>query len=214
MKTPFTTQCIHEDSVKLFRFHFLPSQDTPGPAPVREIIREVPAQVLSIIKYFLISKNFFQSRTDYSGDISDFRTALQRLREELDRLKQLMQDLINKENLSAQDIDVCPRVFLNIRLIMTDEILFYQALKKLIQQLDQTKADKTWVNNELDKVNIEFLKIKYSFRISQKADKREMEHRVLKKDFHTTCGELSQNINDCLQKFTVHVGKLSFIKSK
>ncbi len=49
---------------------------------------------------------------------------------------------------------------------MTDEILFNQALKKLIQQLDQTKADKTWINNELDKVNIEFLKIKYSFRIS------------------------------------------------
>ncbi len=36
---------------------------------------------------------------------------------------------------------------------MTDQILFYQALKKLIQQLDQTKADKTYVNNELDKVN-------------------------------------------------------------
>jgi hypothetical protein len=32
-----------------------------------------------------------------------------------------------------------------------------------------------------------------------------MDHRVLKKDFNTACGELSQNINDCLQKFTVHV---------
>jgi hypothetical protein len=38
--------------------------------------------------------------------MSDFRTALQRMREELDRLKQLIQDLINKGNLSAQDIDV------------------------------------------------------------------------------------------------------------
>lgn len=34
-----------------------------------------------------------------------------------------------------------------------------------------------------------------------------MEHRVLKKDFNTTCGELSQNINDCLQRFHIHVGK-------
>jgi len=59
--------------------------------------------------------------------MSDFRTALQRLREELDRLKQLVQDLIKKQNLSAQDIDVCSRFFLffNIRLIMTDQILFY-----------------------------------------------------------------------------------------
>ena len=38
--------------------------------------------------------------------MSDFRTALQRLREDLDRLKQQIQDLINKGNLSAQDIDV------------------------------------------------------------------------------------------------------------
>ncbi len=43
--------------------------------------------------------------------MSDFRTALQRLREELDRLKQLVQDLIKKQNLSAQDIDVCSRFF-------------------------------------------------------------------------------------------------------
>ena len=43
---------------------------------------------------------------DYSGDISDFRTALQRLREDLDRLKQMLQDLLNKNNLTAQDIDV------------------------------------------------------------------------------------------------------------
>jgi hypothetical protein len=48
---------------------------------------------------------------DYSGDIADFRTALQRLREELDRLKQSIQDLINKENLSAQDIDVSSPFF-------------------------------------------------------------------------------------------------------
>ncbi|CAF3569121.1 unnamed protein product [Rotaria sordida] len=125
--------------------------DTSIPIPVREIIKEVPSQ----------------TRTDYSGDMSDFRTVLQRLREELDRLKQLIQDLINKGNLTAQDID---------------------ALKKLIQQLEQTKADKTYVDNELDK----------------KADRRDIENRVLKKDFNTTCGELSQNINDCLQKFIVH----------
>jgi hypothetical protein len=62
---------------------------------------------------------------DYSGDIADFRTALQRLREELDRLKQSIQDLINKENLSAQDIDVSPSFFLHKRLIMVDQILFY-----------------------------------------------------------------------------------------
>ncbi len=35
---------------------------------------------------------------------------------------------------------------------MTDNIFIYQALKKLVGQLDQTKADKTTVNNELDKV--------------------------------------------------------------
>ncbi|CAF0787256.1 unnamed protein product [Rotaria sordida] len=127
------------------------TNDTSIPIPVREIIKEVPSQ----------------TRTDYSGDMSDFRTVLQRLREELDRLKQLIQDLINKGNLTAQDID---------------------ALKKLIQQLEQTKADKTYVDNELDK----------------KADRRDIENRVLKKDFNTTCGELSQNINDCLQKFIVH----------
>ncbi|CAF5195775.1 unnamed protein product, partial [Rotaria magnacalcarata] len=75
-------------------------------------------------------------RTDHSGDLSDFRTALHRLREDLDRLKQLVQDLINKGNLSAQDIE---------------------ALKKLIEQLDQSKADKNTVNNELDKVGILFV---------------------------------------------------------
>ena len=32
-----------------------------------------------------------------------------------------------------------------------------------------------------------------------------MENRVLKKDFNTACGELSQNINDCMQKFNLHV---------
>ncbi len=69
-----------------------------------------------------LKRFFLQPRTDYSGDLTDFRTALQRLREEFDRLKQLIQDLINKENLSAQDIDVCS---FNIRLIMTDQILFY-----------------------------------------------------------------------------------------
>ena len=58
----------------------------------------------------LLTKIFIlQSGTDYSGDIIDFRTALQRMREELDRLKELIQDLINKENLSAQEIDVCSR---------------------------------------------------------------------------------------------------------
>ncbi|CAF2052883.1 unnamed protein product [Rotaria magnacalcarata] len=106
-------------------------------------------------------------RTDHSGDLSDFRTALHRLREDLDRLKQLVQDLINKGNLSAQDIE---------------------ALKKLIEQLDQSKADKNTVNNELDK----------------KADKRDLENRVLKKDFNAACNELSQNLNDYMQKFNVH----------
>ncbi|CAF0820339.1 unnamed protein product [Rotaria sp. Silwood1] len=124
---------------------------TSSPLPVREVIREVPSQ----------------HRADYSGDISDFRTALQRLREDLDRLKQLVQDVINKGNLSAQEID---------------------ALKKLIEQLDQTKADKTTVNNELDK----------------KADKRDIDSRVLKKDFNSACNELSQNLNDYMQKFNVH----------
>ncbi|CAF0931475.1 unnamed protein product [Rotaria sp. Silwood1] len=124
---------------------------TSSPLPVREVIREVPSQ----------------HRADYSGDISDFRTALQRLREDLDRLKQLVQDVINKGNLSAQEID---------------------ALKKLIEQLDQTKADKTTVNNELDK----------------KADKRDVDSRVLKKDFNSACNELSQNLNDYMQKFNVH----------
>ena len=38
--------------------------------------------------------------------MADFRTALQRLREDLDRLKQLIQDLINKGNLSSQEIEV------------------------------------------------------------------------------------------------------------
>ncbi|CAF2396532.1 unnamed protein product [Rotaria sp. Silwood2] len=123
------------------------SGGTSSPPPVREIIREVPSQI----------------RTDYSGDISDFRIALQRLREDLDRLKQLVQDVINKGNLSAQEIDV-------------------------IEQLDQTKADKTTVNNELDK----------------KADKRDLDNRVLKKDFNAACNELTQNLNDYMQKFNVH----------
>ncbi|CAF4747349.1 unnamed protein product, partial [Rotaria magnacalcarata] len=37
--------------------------------------------------------------------MADFRTALQRLREELDRIRKLIQDLTNKGNLSAQDIE-------------------------------------------------------------------------------------------------------------
>ncbi|CAF1632253.1 unnamed protein product [Adineta ricciae] len=108
-----------------------------------------------------------QSRADSFGDLSDFRTALQRLREDLDRLKQQIQDLIKKGNLSNDELDT---------------------LKKLIQQLDQTKADKINVNNELDK----------------KVDKRDLDTRVLKKDFNAACNDLSQNINDCLQKFHVH----------
>jgi len=62
-------------------------------------------------------------------------------------------------------------------------------LKNLVQQLDESKADKVTVNNELDK----------------KADKRDLDMRVLKKDFNSTCDELSQNINDCLQRFAAHV---------
>ncbi|CAF0875248.1 unnamed protein product [Adineta ricciae] len=108
-----------------------------------------------------------QSRADSFGDLSDFRTALQRLREDLDRLKQQIQDLIKKGNLSNDELDT---------------------LKKLVQQLDQTKADKINVNNELDK----------------KVDKRDLDTRVLKKDFKAACNDLSQNINDCLQKFHVH----------
>lgn len=85
-------------------------------------------------------------------------------------------------------------------------LLLYQMLKKLVQQLDQTKADKITVNNELDKVNEENkASIDDDNSLLQKADKRDLDHRVLKKDFHTACGELSQNINDCLQKFNVHV---------
>lgn len=61
--------------------------------------------------------------------------------------------------------------------------------KKLVQQLDESKADKVTVNNELDK----------------KADKRDLDVRVLKKDFNSNMDELSQNINDCLQRFAVHV---------
>ncbi|CAF4304999.1 unnamed protein product, partial [Adineta steineri] len=108
-----------------------------------------------------------QLRTNSSSDLSDIRTALKHLRDELDRLKQQIQDLLNKGNLSTEDID---------------------ALKKLIQQLDQTKTDKTYVNNELDK----------------KADKRDIDNRVLKKDFNSACNDLSQKINDCLQRYHVH----------
>ncbi|CAF0805235.1 unnamed protein product [Adineta steineri] len=106
-------------------------------------------------------------RSDNSEDISDLRTALQRLREDLDRLKKLVQETINKGNLSSQEID---------------------GLKKLIDQLEQNKADKVTVNTELDK----------------KADKRDIDNRVLKKDFNSACNELSQNINDCMQKFNIH----------
>ena len=78
-----------------------------------------------IIESILVENDFFQPGTDYSGDISDFRTALQRLREELDRLKQLIQDLINKGNLTTEDIDVC----FNIRLIVDRlNIVFFFSL--------------------------------------------------------------------------------------
>jgi len=79
-------------------------------------------------------------------------------------------------------------------------------LKQLVGQLDQTKADKTTVNNELDKVE-NFLNIFVFFYIFlfQKVDKRDIDNRVLKKDFNAACNELSQNINDCMQKFNVHV---------
>jgi len=62
------------------------------------------------------------------------------------------------------------------------------------------------MNNELDKV--ESLTNAFSFSLLfffQKADKRDVENRVLKKDFGSICNELSQNINDCMQKFSVHV---------
>ncbi len=38
--------------------------------------------------------------------------------------------------------------------MINDLFSFFKVLKKLIEQLDQTKADKTTVNNELDKVNL------------------------------------------------------------
>ncbi|CAF1470701.1 unnamed protein product [Didymodactylos carnosus] len=74
--------------------------------------------------------------------MQDFQTALQRLREEIDNLKQLVQELIDNAKLSVQDIE--------------------------------------------------------------KADKRDLDNRVLKKDFHVACGELAQSVNDCLQKFNTH----------
>jgi hypothetical protein len=64
-------------------------------------------------------------------------------------LKQLIQDLINKGNLSSQDIDVSLTVKIDYD---KWSIFFLKVLKKLIEQLDQTKADKTTITNELDKV--------------------------------------------------------------
>ncbi len=64
-------------------------------------------------------------------------------------MKQLIQDLINKGNLSSQDIDVSLTVKIDYD---KWSIFFLKVLKKLIEQLDQTKADKTTITNELDKV--------------------------------------------------------------
>ncbi|CAF1188761.1 unnamed protein product [Adineta steineri] len=132
-----------------------PSQGTNNTSDTASSVREINPEGSS------------QLRTNSSSDLSDIRTALKHLRDELDRLKRQIQDLLNKGNLSTEDID---------------------ALKKLIQQLDQTKTDKTYVNNELDK----------------KADKRDIDNRVLKKDFNSACNDLSQKINDCLQRYHVH----------
>ncbi len=73
-------------------------------------------------------------------------------------MKQLIQDLINKGNLSSQDIDVSLTVKIDYD---KWSIFFLKVLKKLIEQLDQTKADKIFVNHELDKVNILKWNIKF-----------------------------------------------------
>lgn len=75
---------------------------------------------------------------------------MQRLRDDLDRLKQMIQDLISKGNLSSQEIDVSHKL---IRLHDNRNISsVVQALKRSIAQLEQNKADKNTVNHELDKV--------------------------------------------------------------
>lgn len=85
--------------------------------------------------------------------MADFRKAIHRLREDLDRLKQMIQDIINKSNLSEQDIEVRSKNSHEF----PNQIIphsFFQALRKSLLQLEQNKADKTTVANELDKVFI------------------------------------------------------------
>ena len=75
---------------------------------------------------------------------------MQRLRDDLDRLKQMIQDLISKGNLSSQEIEVSHK-FIHLHHNRTISSVV-QALKRSIAQLEQNKADKSTVNHELDKV--------------------------------------------------------------
>ncbi|CAF4360962.1 unnamed protein product, partial [Didymodactylos carnosus] len=90
-----------------------------------------------------------------SEAMQDFQTALQRLREEIDKIKQLVQELIDNGKLSAQDIE---------------------ALKRLLKQLEEAKADKNHINIELDKDDVQKQDLeKITGDVDSKLDRSELD---------------------------------------
>lgn len=72
--------------------------------------------------------------------------------------------------------------------------------------LEETKADKLWVQSEFERVGLSFFfaffgfSFYLSFVFFQKADKKDLDTKVNRKLFDDTCHDLSNSVNNCIQK--------------
>ena len=73
--------------------------------------------------------------------------------------------------------------------------------------MDETKADKNWIQSEFERVKFKFNLIKHvrhganaSFYLLKKADKRDLDAKVNKKLFDDTTNDLNKSFDTCMHK--------------
>jgi hypothetical protein len=73
--------------------------------------------------------------------------------------------------------------------------------------LDETKADKNWIQSEFERVNFKYNLIKHirhganvSFFVLKKADKRDLDAKVNRKLFDDTTHDLNKSFDTCMHK--------------
>ncbi len=73
--------------------------------------------------------------------------------------------------------------------------------------MDETKADKNWIQSEFERVNFKSNFIKYnlygadaSFYLLKKADKRDLDAKVNKKLFDDATHDLNKSFDTCMHK--------------